>query len=404
MNILFLTILDIKSFDEKNIYTDLMREFIKNGDSVKIVCPTSGNVAEKTNYIDFGQGNGVLRVKTDKIQKVNLIKKGIGILKVEPQFKSAIKKYFPNEKFDLVLYSTPPITFVGVISFIKKRDNAKSYLLLKDIFPQNAVDIGIMTKSGPKSIIYKYFRYKEKKLYKLSDSIGCMSQANADYVIKHNPYVAPEKVHVNPNSIEVCDFENSPEKRREIREKYNIPQDVTTFVYGGNLGKPQDIPFVIECLKANQNKDDRFFVICGTGTEYPKLKQYVNEEKPNNVLLINGLPKSEYEDFIRAFDVGLIFLDHRFTIPNFPSRLLSYMQNKMPVLACTDTNTDIGKVITDGNFGWWCESDSADKFTETVNEAIKDNHPTLGKNGYEYLVREYTAYKATSKIFDLIKC
>ena len=170
-----------------------------------------------------------------------------------------------------------------------------------------------------------------------------------------------------------------------------IPENATTFIYGGNLGRPQGIPFLIKCLKSNADKSDRFFVICGGGTEYGKLKKYVDDEKPSNVLLINRLPKEEYEIFVKAFDVGLIFLDHRFTIPNFPSRLLSYMQSRMPVLACTDPNTDIGEVIVEGGFGWWCESNSVEKFTKAVDLAIKEDLEQMGDNGYEYLKDHYTA-------------
>lgn len=104
----------------------------------------------------------ILRVKTGKIQKTNLIEKGIATILLETQYISAIKKYLLNVKFDLVLYSTPPITFAGAVQYIKKRDGAKTYLLLKDIFPQNAVDIGMMSKSGIKGFLYRYFRAKEK--------------------------------------------------------------------------------------------------------------------------------------------------------------------------------------------------------------------------------------------------
>ena len=230
-----------------------------------------------------------------------------------------------------------------------------------------------------------------------------MSQANVDYVIKHNPYINPEKVHINPNSIEVQEIERSAEKSKEIREKYNIPQNATVFVYGGNLGRPQDISFIIKCLKENVGKTDRFFVICGKGTEYPKLKNYVESEKPDNVLLLNGFPKAEYEDFIKAFDVGLIFLDHRFEIPNFPSRLLSYMQNRMPVIACTDINTDIGKVITDGGFGWWCESNSVENFTTVIDEACNSQLGDMGKNAYDYLNQNYTSEISYNIIMEKVK-
>ena len=143
--------------------------------------------------------------------------------------------------------------------------------MLKDIFPQNAVDIGMLSKNGIKGIIYRHFRNQEKQLYKISDYIGCMSQANIEYVLSNNNDVSPEKVSICPNSIDIS-VNQKFRNKDEIRSKYGIPLNKTVFVYGGNLGKPQNIPFVIDCLKANEKYDDRFFVICGTGTEYNKLK------------------------------------------------------------------------------------------------------------------------------------
>lgn len=398
MNILFLSLSKYRTITARGIYSDLLRCFVKKNDKVHIISPADSRKYKKSEIVEE-KNSKLLTVYTGKIQKTNIIEKGINTLLLESRFIAAIKKNFKDIKFDLIIYSTPPITFVNAVKYVKKRDGAKTYLLLKDIFPQNAVDLGMMKKSGVKSLLYKYFRNKEKKLYAVSDKIGCMSQANADYVLKHNPEISAEKVEICPNSIEVRNERLSPEQKAETRQKFNIPTDKTVFIYGGNLGRPQDIPFIIECLKANADFDDRFFVICGTGTEYPKLKNYIDTEKPNNVLLINGLPKNEYESFVGCCDIGLIFLDHRFTIPNFPSRLLSYMQKGMPVLACTDPNTDIGKVITDGNFGWWCESNLIQNFSDTVKEAINSNIKTLGENAFKYLNENYTA----EKTYEIIK-
>ena len=109
----------------------------------------------------------ILKLKIGNTQKTNLIEKEISTVSIEPQFIAGIKKCFSNTKFDPVIYSTPPITFCNAIEFVKKRDGAKTYLLLKDFFPQNAVDRERMTKTGVKSILYKYFRGKEKN-YMLS--------------------------------------------------------------------------------------------------------------------------------------------------------------------------------------------------------------------------------------------
>ena len=402
MNVLFLTIGRMESIANRGIYTDLLRCFIENGDEVYTVSSYEKRTKSKTELI-MDNGVHMLHVKIGNITKCSIIEKGISTVLIESQFIKAIKKYYKDIKFDLVIYSTPPITFVNAVKYVKKRDGAKTYLLLKDIFPQNAVDLGMMKKNGVKGLLYKYFRDKEKKLYAVSDKIGCMSQANADYVLEHNPEISPEKVEICPNSIEVTNERLTPEQKAETRQKFNIPTDKTVFIYGGNLGRPQDIPFIIECLKANADFDDRFFVICGTGTEYPKLKNYIDAEKPANVLLINGLPKNEYESFVGCCDIGLIFLDHRFTIPNFPSRLLSYMQKGMPVLACTDPNTDIGKVITDGNFGWWCESNSPENFSRSIEISLKSDFEALGENGLNYLNKNYKAEDSYSIITKTVR-
>ena len=399
MNVLFLTLLAFDSLQERTLYTDLLREFVKNGHHVYAISPVEKRQNQETHLIEEENAT-ILRLQIGNTQKTNIIEKGISTVMIEPTFKKAIREYFSNVKFDLVLYSTPPITLVSAVEYLKKRDGAKTYLLLKDIFPQNAVDIGIMSKSGLKGLLYKHFRRQEKRLYRISDRIGCMSKANVDYVLKHNPEVDPTIIEVCPNSFDVIDKSVDAETRKAIREKYGIPLDKKVFVYGGNLGKPQGVPFLIECLKKCESITDAYFLIVGDGTEYGVLENYVGTEKPKNVKLMKRLPKEDYDTMVGACDVGLIFLDHRFTIPNFPSRLLSYMQAKIPVLAVTDPNTDIGKVIVDGGFGWWCESDNADKFRVIIDQILKTSIRPLGDKAYRYLLDNYTveeSYKTIRK-------
>ena len=248
----------------------------------------------------------------------------------------------------------------------------------------------MMDTNCVKGILYKFFRNKEKKLYVQSDYIGCMSPANVEYVVRHNPEVGTSRVEVAPNSIELSN-RNLQENvdRKAIRSKYCLPMDKPVFIYGGNLGKPQGIPFLIECLDANASREDCHFVVIGTGTELPKLKAWYSEIHPKTVTVMDGLPKTEYDWLVRACDVGLIFLDHRFTIPNFPSRLLSYLENRMPVLCATDPNTDIGRIAEQNGFGFWCESNSVEAFTTILEKMIHSDRVTMGEKGFEYLKKNY---------------
>ena len=155
---------------------------------------------------------------------------------------------------------------------------------------------------------------------------------------------------------------------------------------------------MIECLKSQEKNDEVYFLIVGDGTEYGKIESYVENDKPSNVKLMKRLPKEDYDKMVAACDVGMIFLDHRFTIPNFPSRLLSYMQAKIPVLAVTDPNTDIGKVIVDGGFGWWCESDKVKNFQNSINEIFICDTNKMNVYEYDYLTKYYTTSYSYNKI------
>ncbi len=393
MRILFLTLGRFQHLEERGIYTDLMRAFYQEGHELYIVSPLERKWQQPTTYTNE-QGIHILKVKTGNIRQVNLLEKGISTLRIERQFIKAIQQYFPHIPFDLVIYSTPPITFEKVIQFIKQRDQAKAYLLLKDIFPQNAVDLQLFSK---KSVLYKYFRHKERRLYRNADFIGAMSQANVEYILKENPSIAAHRVEVCPNSIEPKPLPSIDVKK--IREKYNIPLHQTVFLYGGNLGKPQGIDFLVRCLQASEQQEQAFFVIAGSGTERELLQQYVEKEKPQHVLLLDELPVEEYDELVACCDVGLIFLDYRSTIPNFPSRLLSYMQAGKPVLAVTDRQTDIGQVIVEGQFGMWCESRDAVQFQERLpdfyDEAARQQ---MGENARRYLEDHYTVRHTYERI------
>lgn len=384
MNILFLTLSHINTIEERGIYTDLLRKFRDEGHEVTIVTPLERRLGVDTNMLKV-DGVSILQVKTLNITKSHIVEKGIATLSIEYQYLRVIKKYLKDTQFDLVLYSTPPITFEKVIQYIKKRDNAYAYLLLKDIFPQNAVDMKMMKKGG---LLHRFFERKEKRLYSISDTIGCMSPANVDFIVKNNPEIDKSIVVVNPNSIEPLYIEYTKEEKNRVKTKYNLPLDKKIFVYGGNLGIPQGIDFLIETIQLLQEPVAHILIV-GSGTQFQKLKDWFDAHKPSNATLLSGLPKDEYDLLLGSCDIGMIFLHKDFTIPNFPSRLLSYLEMKMPVLAATDINTDIGKVIEDSKCGFWVKWGDNDAIEQKISQLCNEDLHEMGENAWSLLQSEY---------------
>lgn len=396
MNVIFLTLSRITNIRDRGIYTDLLRKFRDEGHSVFVVCPFERRLGKKTRLYE-SDGVKILGVKVLNIQKTNWVEKGLGTVLLESQYMRAVRHYLKAETFDLILYSTPPITLAGVVGRLKKRNpRARTYLLLKDIFPQNAVDLEMLKEGG---LLHRYFRRKEKELYRLSDYIGCMSPANVEFLLRHNPEIAPCKVELAPNSV---DPESAvfADDRDAVRREFGLPVNKPIFIYGGNLGKPQGIDFLIACLEANRTRTDCYFMVIGTGTEYDKLNRWYAAGEHPNMRLCPGMPKADYDRLVRSCDVGLIFLDHRFLIPNYPSRLLSYMEYKMPVLAATDVCTDIGSIAQVNGYGFWCESTDVAAFTALVDRYVF--HPEMirpmGECAYRFLLENYLVDHTYGKI------
>jgi glycosyltransferase involved in cell wall biosynthesis len=395
MNILFLTLARIEDVEQSGIYQDLLRKFRDNGHNVTIVCPIERRYNQPTQLVYLNEVS-ILKVWSTNFQKTNIIEKGITTLIIENIFFFAIKKHIDYRNFDLILYSTPPITFTNLIKRIKKVSQAKTYLLLKDIFPQNAVDLKLMNNNG---ILFKYFRNKEKILYKISDHIGCMSPENMNYVLKHNSEIDAKKVEINPNSIEIKKRYTLKLEKEKILEKYGLPKDKVLFIFGGNLGLPQGIEYLKRNIQYCKPIVNSFFIIVGNGTEYHELKEWFEQENISNACLISELPKSEFDQLLNIVDVGLIFLNPLFTIPNFPSRLLSYLENKIPVICATDTSTDIGKIAVINKFGFSCLTSDSETFFDHIIKLLNiELRSTMGENGYKFLLKEYTSDISYTKI------
>lgn len=391
MNILLVTLAYPENDNQTNLYTDLMSEFKKNGHDVTVICQREKRYNKPTEILPH-LSIPVLRVRTGNITKTNIIEKGISTLRIENQFIAAIKKFLSHIDFDLVIYSTPPITFENVIKYLKEKQGSTTYLLLKDIFPQNAVDIGLIKKN---SLIHKFFRNKEKGLYEISDYIGCMSEGNKQFLLKNNTDLNSSKVEVNPNAILPTKIDNSTNQYL-IRKDYNIPREALFFIYGGNLGKPQGIEFLIESIDLYKNNEKIYFLIVGAGTEYNLIKQYIEKNKPTNIRLENYLPKMQYDKLVRVADVGMIYLDRRFTIPNIPSRLTAYMNSAKPVLAVTDINTDLKEILKDAECGYFTPAGDLKKFKDTIDKISEDTEDLeyLGNNGRRYLEKNFHVSKS----------
>lgn len=380
MKILYIATSFPKPDKGATIYTDLAEALYEAGHEITVAVSEEIKNLNQTR-MKKERGFDVLRIVTGNYYDVSLIDKGITTLKIPILMKRDISRYLSNCGFDFILYEAPPVTNASLVGWAKKRFKCPSYLMLKDIFPQNAVDIGIMKKNG---LIFNFFKHKEKKLYESADVIGCMSDANKEYIINYNPWLDKDKVELFPNTKKITN--EIKLETLKTREKYSIPRDACIFLFGGNMGKPQYVDLLNQAIIDCKDYSNIYFLFVGRGTERYKLEDTIKSQSIANARVIENLPRDQYEQIIRESDVGLIILDPRFTIPNYPSRILSYMEYAKPVLAATDNVTDIKALIEYAQCGEWVWSGDIKGFVSKIKEMAENNKITIqGKNGRKYI-------------------
>ncbi len=207
-----------------SMFNSLVAEFIKNGHVVTVVAANEN----KGNTVLLTEGGAnVLRVRTMRLFNVYPMVKGIANILLPLQYKHAMKKHLGVRNFDLIITPTPPITLTYLAKRCKQNYNANLFLILRDIFPQNAVDLKLINKHG---LIYRFFRMVERDLYRAADAIGCMTQGNIDYLIKNNPEIDICKLHLLANWT--LPSEGSPQGNGHIFNNIGL-SDKFIVIFGG---------------------------------------------------------------------------------------------------------------------------------------------------------------------------
>ena len=238
------------------------------------------------------------------------------------------------------------------------------------------------------------------------DRILCMSEGNIEYIKENYLYLRQNIIKLLRNWAVI-----KPKiivDKKSIREKYGYEEKEFIAIFGGNMGKPQkleNILFLAE--KVLENKDIKFLFI-GSGTEKDRLEKYSESKGLRNVKFINQIPRVDYEKLTAACDIGIVSLDERFTVPNFPSKTTDYFKLSLPILASLD-----GCAVKDyGNFlqnevkgGLYSQAGNTQELYEKFMLLYenKELRKKLGDNGRKFYEENLGVDKAYKLIMKEIK-
>ena len=367
---------------------ELSCELIKLGHKVTVITP-SPSISEAYT-VDLLDGISVYRFKSGKIKNVSKIKRAINESVLSLRALFTLRKFFLNNPQDFIIYYSPSIFFGLLVKQLKKKWNSGSYLILRDFFPQWAVDGGLLRES---SLITKFFRYFENLNYKAADTIGIQSPGNVIWFKQHYSY--PDKsIEVLYNWVENKKIESSD----DYRKKWNL-KDKIIYFYGGNIGHAQDMLNLVRLAEKMKKYDKAHFVFLGKGDEYNLVSDAIERKKLTNVTLLPAVSQEDFKKILAEVDIGLFSLHRSHKTHNFPGKLLGYMVNELPILGSINPGNDLKEIVEEYNAGFVTVNGEDEKFYQNACELLDDNvRKKIGKNAKKLLYGKFSVTSAVETI------
>lgn len=368
---------------------DLAREFRRQGHSLSVLLPAQEQTEPWT--LEKLDGIKVYRLKSPRTKDVSYMRRALAeFIMPFSMLRNLRKSPIAKERWDGLVWYSPSIFHGPLVNALKNSSLCKTYLIIRDIFPEWAVDLGLMGRGIP----YRFFSAVARYQYSVADIIGVQTAGNLDHFTRWSSKPS-RRLEVLQNWLE------TPAKVRcSIRVERTALTGRRVFVYAGNIGVAQGLDIFLDLAEKLSIRTDVGFLFVGRGSEAARLKDAAQARHLDNVAFFGEIDPDEIPDLYAQCDVGIVALDHRHRSHNIPGKLLTYLQSGLPVLANINTGNDLGRLIRDERIGQVCETNRVDdlvKMTELILGEIGTDSGLSGRC-IALFNREFAVEHAVKKI------
>ncbi len=365
---------------------DLANEIVKQGHSLTVLIPDFN--IEKSYQIEVVSGAKVVRLKSPNYKSSNNYRRAINELLMPVwMYKNYRKTNLLNDKWDGIIWYSPSI-FLGIlVNKLKRELKCKTYLILRDIFPQWAHDLGVLSR-GP---AYTFFSAIANYQYYVADKIGIQSPGNKFFL--------PEKYKTKVEILNNWLAKSKP-RPTTINIDNTILANRKIFIYAGNMGVAQGMNTIIKLAESLNYRNDIGFLLIGRGIELENLKNSAKEAKLCNILFFDEIDTNELQDLYKRCFAGLISLDPRHKTHNIPGKFISYMQCGIPVLANINPGNDLSDLIKREGIGEVCETADINCLKQSILTMIErfESDKSLSDRCKMLFEQEFSVEKITRQL------
>lgn len=375
---------------------DLGKELLKYGYNIDII---GGSFVHdrKKHILNKNEKYRIENHEGLKYHILNGISYSGSLMRILSMIEFMIKVFFYEKKLKVkpdIIYCSCPHPFNGLISlYLSKKYRCKFILEIRDLWPETWVEMGAITR---RSLIYKFFAWIEKLLYKKANEIITLSPG--DYIYIEKLGISKNKIKWVSNGVDLDEFDKNYLKDpvyKFNKSKFNI-------TYTGSIGIANALDEVFKVAKELTGENITFNII-GDGPLKNKYINYCKENAINNVKFYNSVSKNEVPALLKESD-ALIVTTKKCNLYKYGisfNKVFEYMAASKPIIITYDTEYDF---IKEADCGFSISAENEIELLKTIRDILfisKNKRELLGINGRKYAEKNFSI-KMLSKKIDLI--
>ena len=325
---------------------DLSREFARQGHTLSVLLPSSYEKAPWS--LKDLDGVQILHLRAPNTKDVGYVRRTLAeLLMPFAMWLNLRRSPLAGTEWDGVIWYSPSIFHGPLVKALKKRSCCKGYLVIRDIFPDWAADMGLMRRG----VVYRFFAAVAGYQYSVADYIGVQTSGNLRY-FKH--WTRPgRELQVLPNWLGA---QASACCSIRLDDTHLAGRHI--FVYAGNMGIAQGMDAILELAERLAQNRRIGFLFVGRGSEVARLKEIASSLQLDNTLFFDEIDPDEIPSLYAQCSAGIVALDPRHNSHNIPGKFLTYMQCGLPVLANINSGNDLAQLVRSERVGRVCETNS----------------------------------------------
>lgn len=298
---------------------------------------------------------------------------------------SSFYSLFKSKPTDVIICNSPPL-FLGITGYLgAKLKRAKFVFNVADIWPESAVELGILKNKA----FIRMARWLELFLYKKSWKIAAATEGIRDYMIEQGK--APQDVFLLPNGVNTDVFKPLP-KNQELLRELGLEGKVV-FTYAGTMGYAQGLDSVLQAAALIKDEyPNVHFLFVGDGQEREKLIQLKEELRLDNVTFYGSVPVSKMPDIFSISDYSIVSLRNIDLFKGArPSKIFPAIATGTPVLYCGAGES--AKILETYHCGRIAPPEQPEGIAAVIRELMQiseEEYRTMSENGRKLAVEEYS--------------